>query len=309
MTGPDAAWRMPWLRYALLALVFSALWLGVGLFSSSSSATADDTQPNGLLSGVGSVVDGVTESIVPVGDTLGDAVGAVVETVDAVAEPVLEPVGAITAPVVHIVPEPVADLVERVVPGGVGSISSPVVDTVDEIAGSLPIVGGLLGDDTVESIVTPVTDVVDDSLGTLVGSIGDPTDRGPQTPAPPDPGATVGPTPSVLAVPGAGLRAGQAIATATGPLRDPAVLAGSSGGTAPGEPAAPPGDRQPALAPPGGPAGSGSGASASGAGGVSAGSDATFAALELDALASLVLRAVDDALPSSPVHDTDTTPD
>ncbi len=62
--------------------------------------------------------------------------------------------------------------------------------------------------------------------------------------------------------------------------------------------------------PPGGGGGSaGSGASGSGSGGASGSSDAAFAALELDALASLVLHSVDDALPSSPVYDTDSTPD
>ncbi len=55
--------------------------------------------------------------------------------------------------------------------------------------------------------------------------------------------------------------------------------------------------------------GAGSSASGSSAGGSSATADATFAALGLDALASLVLNSVDDELPSSPVYDTDTTPD
>ena len=46
-----------------------------------------------------------------------------------------------------------------------------------------------------------------------------------------------------------------------------------------------------------------------GAGGASGTSDAAFAAVGLGALASLVLHSVDDELPSSPVYDTDTTPD
>jgi hypothetical protein len=37
--------------------------------------------------------------------------------------------------------------------------------------------------------------------------------------------------------------------------------------------------------------------------------DAASGAIDLDALASLVLGSVDDELPSSPVYDTDTTPD
>jgi hypothetical protein len=63
---------------------------------------------------------------------------------------------------------------------------------------------------------------------------------------------------------------------------------------------------------PAAPAGSGAGsgaAGAGGAGGASGTSDAAFAAFGVDALASLVLNSVDDELPSSPVYDTDTTPD
>ena len=78
----------------------------------------------------------------------------------------------------------------------------------------------------------------------------------------------------------------------------PGTIAPSDGspspGTAPGSPAS---------------GGSGSGGAGAGAGGASGTSDAAFAALGLDALASMVLRSVDDELPSSPVYDTDTTPD
>ena len=82
------------------------------------------------------------------------------------------------------------------------------------------------------------------------------------------------------------------------------VITPASGGTPPGgdlptSPAAP-------VAPTGG---AGSGGAGSAGGGASGTSDAAFAALGLDALALLVLHAVDDDLPSSPVYDTDTTPD
>ena len=58
-------------------------------------------------------------------------------------------------------------------------------------------------------------------------------------------------------------------------------------------------------------AASGGGASGggSGAAGASGTSDAAFAAVGIGAHASLVLHSVDDELPSSPVYDTDTTPD
>jgi hypothetical protein len=59
---------------------------------------------------------------------------------------------------------------------------------------------------------------------------------------------------------------------------------------------------------PGGGAGSGGWAPTGGAGAATT-SDAASAAFGPDALASLVLHSVDDDLPSSPVYDTDSTPD
>ncbi|HEY9365725.1 MAG TPA: hypothetical protein VIP55_03745, partial [Agromyces sp.] len=70
----------------------------------------------------------------------------------------------------------------------------------------------------------------------------------------------------------------------------------------------PAGDGSPALGAPALGVG-GSGAAGSGGGAASGTSDAAYAALELDALASLALHSIDDELPSSPVYDTDSTPD
>jgi sensor domain CHASE-containing protein len=44
MTSADAAPQVPWLRYALLAAVLSALWLAITLFSTSSTASADEPE-------------------------------------------------------------------------------------------------------------------------------------------------------------------------------------------------------------------------------------------------------------------------
>ena len=309
MVRADAAWQGRWLRVALLALVFSALWLGISLFSSTSSASADEAKPASLLGTAGAVVGGVTQTTSTHGDTAGSVVGAVVEPVDAVVEPVLEPVTAVVQPVVEVVPAPVGDLIEPVVPGTVGELTEPLVDTVDRVVGSLPIVGGIVGDDTVGGIVSPVTGVVDDTLGTIIGSPidlpGGDTGVTPQLPdGSPVPDVTVDP---VITIGPADLAASGDASSPASAVANVADLPGThvSGTAAPAQPGAPPG-----LPSPGGGAGSGgSGASGSGSGGASAGSDAAFAALELDALASLVLHAVDDALPSSPAYDTDSTPD
>ncbi len=166
--------------------------------------------------------------------------------------------------------------------------------------------------------MSPVTDVVDDTLGTIIGSPVDlPGGDGgatPQTPgASPDPDATVDPStivsPAGPAASGAVSDTGLAAANAPWLLGAGTPADATTGTAAPVQRGAP-GDGPPALAPSGGgSAGSGSGASGSGPGGASASSDAAFAALELDALASLALHSVDDALPSSPVYDTDSTPD
>ena len=81
MTSADAARQVPWVRYALLAAVFSALWLAISLFASSTGASADEQEPSGILGAVGSVVGDVTE----VTDTAGDTLRVVVDTVVAPA--------------------------------------------------------------------------------------------------------------------------------------------------------------------------------------------------------------------------------
>ena len=72
---------------------------------------------------------------------------------------------------------------------------------------------------------------------------------------------------------------------------------------APTAPAAPPGAPFP------GGTGTGGGANGSGSAGASTISDAVSSAYLLEANASLVLSTVHDELPSSPVFDTDSTPD
>ncbi|GAA1797275.1 hypothetical protein [Agromyces neolithicus] len=312
MIRADDAWRGRWLRYALLALAFSALWLAISLFSSVSSASADEAKPSSLLGTLGSVVGGVSQTSSTPGDALGDVVATVIEPVDAVVEPVLAPVAAVVDPVVEtVVPAPVGGLVEAVVPAGVGELTKPLVDIVDQVAGSLPIVGGIVGDDTVGSVVSPVTGIVDDALGTIVGSPidlpGGDSGSTPQLPGEsPAPGASLDPAATAAPIP---VVAGVSTSSAGGVDLVGAPLSGAIGSaTSPASPVGSPGDAPPALAPPGS-GSTGTGASGSGPGGSSASSDTAFAALELDARASLVLHSVDDALPSSPVYDTDSTPD
>ncbi|WP_146234192.1 hypothetical protein [Curtobacterium sp. MCPF17_046] len=80
-------------------------------------------------------------------------------------------VGAILSPVTDTassVLEPVTGAVGTVADGGP---VTAVVDTIDQVVGSLPVVGALLGDDTLGGVTAPVTGIVDDTLGTVGGVV------------------------------------------------------------------------------------------------------------------------------------------
>jgi hypothetical protein len=216
----------------------------------------------------------------------------------------------------------------------VGSATDPIVDGVDGLLGAAPVTGDLLGDDLLGSILKPVTGAIDDTLRDVVGSVG----------ALPGGGAlpTIPGIPGIPAAPGTGLGApasgmlggplhlgqgglGHAAAaakasthpTATRQFSDAGDRTAAGAGSSPGEAtAAAPvtGDEGAPTSAPGAPlsalGGTGS-AGATGSGGAtgSAASDAIFDADALGASAALVLNAIDDDLPSSPVFGTDTTPD
>ncbi|MFC9916862.1 hypothetical protein [Agromyces binzhouensis] len=338
----------PLTRALLLGTGLAAAWVVVSLVASPSSASADE-RPDGLLGAVGSVVgvvddtvDGVVAQVVdpmpepvpdPVATTVDAVTGAAPAPVAPVVEQVAEPIDALVPAAAGVV-DAVDDTVAEVVDGTasvvsdvasdrpVGTITTPVVDTLDGVVGALPIVGSVLDDDTLSGVLGPVVGVVDDTLDVVVGDLGPLPDDGllPSLPVPGDPG-----DPVVVVPPGApgdatatDATAGRAAidsgATSAVPPGD-AVTAASIAALDAGPPGASPGTLAPANPPRGAeaPLGSGapgSGSSASGSGsGTASGSDAGLGAIELDALASLVLSAVDDELPSSPVHDTDTTPD
>lgn len=348
MRPADEVRHVPWLRYAILAAALTAVWLVISLFSSAPSASADEHDTgSGLLGSVGSLLGGVASVTGGGGDTLGDVV-------DTVAEPVSQ----VLEPVVDVAPEPVAEVAPVVVDtatdaanttssgtnaavgtlvngltatlsdvaagGTVGAVVAPITGVVDGVAGGIPIVGDLVGDNAVSGVLSPVTGLVDDTLGTVVGSVGElPTDGTgvlPQLPripllpgdsdplgGPADPGV-VTPTTTSSGPPGS---LGVAVAGKTESVPRALISSSASGlaGAITPDGGPPPSGDLPAspAAPAGGTTFGGAGSAP--AGGASGTSDAAFAALELDALASLVLHSVDDALPSSPVFDTDTTPD
>lgn len=337
--------RVPVLRAALLGTGLAAAWIVVSLVASPSGASAEE-QPNGLLGTVGSVVgvvDGTLDSAVgevvePVADIVPAPAAEVVEVVEAIAPAPAQPaVDAVPVVVdeatdaasgtfdaadatlsgtVSQIASTVGDLAGSA-PGG--TIADPAVGALDDIAAALPVLGPVLGDDTLGGLLGPVVDLADDALDAVVGDLG-PLPPGGVLPPLPDLGVLPdGPVAIVPAAPAGPADRSAAPADASAALapRDP------PGGGMPANPA----DADPlgtvttvgAPAPPspspadGSPAGSGApagGSASAGPGSGAAGaSDAALAAHSLDASASLVLGSIDDALPSSPVFDTDTTPD
>jgi hypothetical protein len=299
-----------------------------------------------LLGGVTTVTGGVGDTLGDVVDTVTEPVNLVLEpVVDVAPEPVAE-VAPVAPAVVDTATDAanttisgtntaVGTLVNGItatlsdVAGGgtVGAVVAPITGVVDGAAGGLPIVGELLGDNAVSGVLSPVTGLIDDTLGTVVGSAGElPTDGTgilPQLPRSPllpgdseAPGGTGDPGVVTTPVTWSGGTSGPVGVADAGSteygsraLVSSSAASGLAGAITPADGGAPPGGDLPAS--PAAPAGGSTfgGGGSGGAGGSSGTSDAAFAALELDALASLVLHSVDDALPSSPVFDTDTTPD
>ncbi|MEV1129061.1 hypothetical protein [Agromyces sp. NPDC049794] len=329
MTSAVAVRQTPWLRYALLGAVLSALWLAISLFSTASGASADAPEPSGLLGTAGALLGGATEVTSTVGDAVGEAVGDAVgevlpvdETSTDAANGTISGVNTTVATVVNGVTDTLSDVAAG---GTVGAVVTPVTGALDGVVDSVPVLGDVLGGDSLGSVVGPLTGAVDGTLAAVVGSTsGLPTDGtgvlphlpglpllpgGSDVPGEPAASGDSG-APGLVTNSPAGTAPHAALSGASersGFLVDDAA-SGLAGAVLPGNGGSPlNGFLPPSPAAPAGGAGAG-GAAPTGAGGASGTSDAAFAALELDALASLVLHTVDDELPSS-VYDTDSTPD
>ena len=317
---------------------------GSGLLGTVGSLLGGVTEVTGA---VGGLVGGVVETVVPpvnqvvepvvevLPEPVAEPVAVVVPgAVDTVTETANTVIGGGNAAVGTIV-NGVTGTVSGIAGGDtVSGITTPVAGLVDGIVDELPIVGSLLPSGTVGAVLDPVTGLVDDTLGTVVGTMPAlPTDGSgvlPQLPSIPlipggtdgtDPGGPGDQTPGEAPPPShAGAPPGVAAdgrnaesssdSGRTGATNLQATARSATGTIAPSDGGSPAGDGSPALGAPAlGVGGSGTGAAGSGGGAASGTSDAAYAALELDALASLALHSVDDELPSSPVYDTDSTPD
>lgn len=292
-----------WRALALTGFAAAAL-TAIAIFSSPSSASADETAPapdsNGssLLGAVTNVVGSLEQPL--------DAVSSVVDAVSTnVVEPVTQTVDSVVADV-------------------------PVVNTVvDQTLGSTPVT------DLTQNVTNAVSDTVT-GVGDVVGAVGDA--GAPVVPQPPvvDPGAGGGPgagtvttptQPSIGPLLGAAAAAAD-VAASPSQTASPgslsafdaayqAFLTGSDPGAATATGSAPaPAPAAPVPAGPGAPvdqvavipgsAGAGS------SGGAASGIPVADATNDFDGIIlSSTLRALasDDTLPSSPTFDSDTSPD
>lgn len=312
-------------------------WATLTVFLGGGSAHADEPEDgplDGLTSLVGDTVSAVTAPVTPivtqvVAPVVTQVVAPVQQAVPAVVEAVTRPiveapvVGPVATPVVHAVTETAAAVVEPVTDvlsnAPVSQLTDPILDAVSGI----PVVGGLVDDLGVISAVDDVVGVVDDTTA-LLGNVTngtvppvlealDPPTTAPgegsgsvaEPPAPVTPvdaaeNAAATPPVSSTALPSAGITRSHAVGADSGATRLADVTSPAPATPAPSGPpsGSPPGATIPAS-------------SSAGSGG---GNNAAHARLG-DAIPSPLRAgerasgASDDVLPSSPVADTDVSPD
>ncbi|WP_223693197.1 hypothetical protein [Leifsonia poae] len=315
-------------------LVVGSLVGGAGiallaLFFGGSAAHAAEPAPpppaHSLLSGVGSLVSGVD-------DTVSSVVGHVGTTLGAVTAPVATVVPAPVQNVVSTVTTPVTDVLHNVAAATpVSHIVTPVTSAVDSVLNAVPVTHQLLGDNPLGTIVNPVAATVDNTVGAVAGLThdavaplgGQPAASGGGTGGPgsgePGGGVIAGPplvspndgtsslSPGVATVMNAGavLTVGGPAWSAVHPVPGTAAVTGSDPSGAPGAPFDPNG-RGPLAQP----ATTGGGAAGPGSGAAGVGSALPSDIFALSTAASGAQGpSTDDRLPSSPVADNDSSPD
>ncbi len=317
-------------RILLLAAGVGLLWAGVSVLTSTSSAHADDDDRGGLIGLVGGVTGATSDLVSATTGAVGDILAPVAPVTDAASQTVSTVTTAVSDTVAYVpevVPElqPVVEpVVTEIVQPVLTDIAQPIVNGAGALVEPVPVVSDVVGAIDLPSVVGAVSGVVgavpgvigsvDDTVGTVIGTPGYPTSGGalPTTPLPSADGALSTPlTPQEAAhaalvaaltadaryatVAGAG-GAVFATASAAAPARSLDLFGAPPlpGHSAPWEGSAP----------------SGSSSSGSSFGSLS------FALGWVDSSAwpgsagsAVAPRDGDDDLPSSPVFDTDISPD
>lgn len=310
-------------------------WATFTVLTGGGSAHADEQNEgplDGLTSLVSNTVSAVTAPVAPivtqvVAPIVTKVVAPVQQALPAVVTAVTQPiaqtpvVGPATSPVVHAVTETATSIVTPVTGILTGSPVSQLTDPILQTVASVPVVGGLATDLGVLSAVGDIVRVVDDTTA-LLGNVTngtvspvlealDPTTPGPGqgsggiTEPPAHPSTTVRSDDPVASEPAVSTSVGTFSAAGpplspSFPTADSATLAGDDGTPVP--------TGLPSGSPPGAPV------PASSSAGSGAGSSTSHARLS-DVDSSPLLTgertsgASDDVLPSSPVADTDVSPD
>jgi hypothetical protein len=324
---------------------FSALaWAALTVLTGGVSAHADESGGplDGLTSTVDETVTAVTAPVVTqvVASVVTQAAAPVVQAVTApvqqaappvvaaVTEPVTQAVAQVpvVAPVVHAVAPTVQAVVEAGTDLLTDSPATHVVDPILDAVTGLPIVGGIVENSGTRDLVDSVVDVVDDVTGVIGGVVDEtvPPILGRVDPAVPGtalPGTELPDTASPGTDPSSDPKAlndpAQLFATASGssvlatvpalptqpvaPASNSTVMVGERG--APGA-----SSDVPSGAPPGSPVAP---TSSAGPGGAASSAFARLGDVGVHPLRAWerVTGASDDALPGSPVADTDNSPD
>ncbi|TPW70059.1 hypothetical protein [Schumannella sp. 10F1B-5-1] len=307
-----------------------------GLLGAVGGLLTAVTEPVGQT--LGTVVNAVTPaSPAPAPAPAAPAPATPVPAAPAPAAPVA-PAPVEAAPTTPAMPAPTADLSALTTPvagvvdgvptllesGLTGRLIGPVAGALDQTIAGLPVLGSplsaLLGCSPVASLTTPVTGLVDGVTADL-GQVTRPV-LSPVADVVRGVGSGLSTTPAAPALPGAGgtgaLPAAEAAASAVAPgttgagalhlaARDAAHAAAT---TAAVQVAATPQPAGPGL--PGGPASlpGGTATATASAGGATAAAAADLSTSAIPALADRGIRLTgDDALPSTPTFDTDSSPD
>ncbi|WP_231481875.1 MULTISPECIES: hypothetical protein [unclassified Microbacterium] len=320
----------------LWGAVGALAWATLTLFFGGGSAHADEQQDgplDGLTSIVSETVSAVTAPVTPVvtkvvAPVVTKVVAPVQQAVPAVVETVTNTVaktpvvGPATAPVVHAVTETVDAVVEPVTEvltdSPVAQITDPILDTV----AGVPVVGGLVTDLGVVTAVRDVVGVVDDTTA-LLGDVTngtvppvlealDPTNPDP-TPGTGVVDPPVSPT-TVAAVSATQVTSSPILGASVAASARASAVSFSVADLVSHESA--PATEDTATAPAGAPSGSPPGtpvpaSSSAGPGGGSSPAHARLSDVDPAPLRAgeRTSGAADDVLPSSPVADTDVSPD
>ena len=306
-------------------------WAALTAFFGGGSAHADEQPDNpldGLTSLVSNTVTAVTAPVTPVvtqvvAPVVTQVVAPVQQALPAVVATVTRPVtqapivAPVTAPVVHAVTETAAAVVEPITNALSDAPVSTITDPILGAVGSIPVVGGLVSDLGVISAVNGVVGVVDDTTALLgqVASETVPPVLEALDPTAPAPGTGPDDVTTPLDLPTATARL-ETSAVAPAIDAPPAVirsisstaisLADDSDRAADDTTRAPSGP--PSGSPPGAPVPA---SSSAGSGGASGAAHARLSDVDSSPLRAgeRTSGASDDVLPSSPVADTDVSPD